>query len=93
MGTDGFTASIDGYLEDAKKKKRRAGDFGASETERMRDGAAGLLCQWHFESLSLAPLVLNMWSHYINPHAAQLFPLNASILKISSAVIAYTKPW
>ena len=31
-----------------------------------------------------------MQSHYINPHAGQLFPLNASALKISLAVTTHT---
>lgn len=31
-----------------------------------------------------------MQSHYINPHAGQLFPLNASALRISFAVTTYT---
>lgn len=70
--------------------KKESWRYGASQTERERDGAAGPLRRWLSDSPSLAPLLLNMQSHSINPHAAQLFPLNAAVLKISLAVTRYT---
>lgn len=64
MGTDGFTASIDGCLGGVKNG--RSGDTGPTRLSmRQRDGAAGLLCRWVFDSLSLITLLLYMQSYNI----------------------------
>lgn len=65
-----------GAYRGVKQESRR---FGANVTE-------GQLCAVSdSDGLSLAPLLLYMQSRYMNPHAAQLFPFNISVLKIPLA--------